>query len=131
MKSKVFLLIASVVGCAGLLLAENAPPIACNLKSLTSEQRKQLGEIGRHVISAITKSRELNDGYTFRVDPAKASLIDVARWLDLWRRCCPFYEFRIDFHAADATVWLSVTGRKGVKEYIPIDVPQLTAKLSN
>src|SRR5438270_9722856 len=108
MNTKVFLLIASVVGCAVLLVAENAPPIACNLKSLTSEQRKQLSEIGHHVISAITKSRELNDGYTFRVDPAKASLIDVARWLDLWRRCCPFYEFRIDLHAADATVWLSV-----------------------
>jgi hypothetical protein len=130
MKSKVFLLIASVVGCAGLLLADSVPPIACNLKSLTSEQRKQLGEIGQHVISAITNSRELNNGYTFRVDPAKASLIDVARWLDLWRRCCPFYEFRIDLHAADATVWLSVTGRKGVKQYIPIDAPQLAAKLS-
>jgi hypothetical protein len=130
MKSKVFLLIASVVGCAGLLMAESAPPIACNLKSLTSEQRKQLGEIGQHVISAITNSRGLNDGYMFRVDPAKASLIDVARWLDLWRRCCPFYEFRIDFHAADATVWLSVTGRKGVKEYIPIDARRLAAKLS-
>jgi hypothetical protein len=129
MKSKVFLLIASVVGCAGLLLAESEPPIACNLKSLTSEQRKQLGGLGQHVISAITNSRQLNDGYTFRVDPAKASLIDVARWLDLWRRCCPFYEFRIDFHAADATVWLSVTGRKGVKQYIPIDAPQLAAKL--
>jgi hypothetical protein len=129
MKSKVFLLIASVVACAGLLLAESAPPIACNLKSLTSEQRKQLGGLGQHVISAITNSRQLNDGYTFRVDPAKASLIDVARWLDLWRRCCPFYEFRIDFHAADATVWLSVTGRKGVKQYIPIDAPQLAAKL--
>jgi hypothetical protein len=83
MKSKVFLLIASVVGCAGLLRADSAPPIACDLKSLTSEQRKQLGEIGRHVISAITTSRELNDEYTFRVDAAKASLIDVARWLDL------------------------------------------------
>ena len=130
MESKLFFLIASIVGSAGLLITESAPPIVCNLKSLTPEQRKQMGEIGRHVISAITKSRELNDGYMFRVDAAKAALVDVARWLDLWRRCCPFYDFRIDFHAADTTVWLSVTGRKGVKEYIAIDVPQLAAKLS-
>ncbi|HEX4808470.1 MAG TPA: hypothetical protein VH325_06050 [Bryobacteraceae bacterium] len=129
MKTKMFRGIASLVGCACLLVAESVPPIACNLKSLTSEQRKQLGEAGKHVISAITTSRELNDGYSFRVDPAKASLIDVAQWLDLWRRCCPFYEFRIDFHAADASIWLSVEGRPGVKQYIPIDAPLLAAKL--
>jgi hypothetical protein len=81
------------------------------------------------VISAITASRELNDGYAFRIDPHKASLIDVAQWLDVWRRCCPFYEFQIDFHAADATIWLSVKGRPGVKEYIPLDSPRLAAKL--
>ena len=129
MRTKIFHLIASFIGCACLLRAEGVPPIACNLKSLTSEQRKQLGETGEHVIAAITASRELSDGYSFRVDPAKASLIDVAQWLDLWRRCCPFYEFRIDFHAADASIWLSVTGRPGVKQYIPIDVPPLAAKL--
>ena len=77
----------------------------------------------------ITASRELNDGYAFRVDPTKASLADVAHWLDLWRRCCPFYEFQIDFHAADASVWLSVKGRPGVKEYIRVDSPRLAAKL--
>ena len=81
------------------------------------------------MISAITASRELGDGYAFRIDPAKASLMDVAQWLELWRRCCPFYEFQIDVHAADGSVWLSVKGRPGVKEYIPVDLPRLAAKL--
>jgi hypothetical protein len=129
MKTQTFWLIATLVGSAWLLPAESVPPIACNLKALTSEQRKQLSQIGEHVISAITTSRELNDGYAFLVDPAKASLIDVARWLDLWCRCCPFYEFQIALHAANGSVWLSVTGRPGVKEYIPVDSPQLAAKL--
>jgi hypothetical protein len=56
-------------------------------------------------------------------------VVDVARWLDIWRRCCPFYEFRIDLHAADGGMWLSVTGRPGVKEFIPLDSPRLAAKL--
>ena len=129
MKTKALLITAIVAGFAWTLLAETLPPIACNLKALTSEQRKQLGQVGEHVISAITASRELSDGYAFHVDPAKASLTDVAHWLDLWRRCCPFYEFRIDFHAADASVWLSVKGRPGVKEYIRVDSPRLAAKL--
>jgi hypothetical protein len=111
--------------CAG----ETDPPIACNMKALTSQQRKQLTQLGQHVISAIDSSRELKHGYTFHVDPAKASLKEVAEWLDVWRRCCPFYEFQIDFHAADASLWLAVKGRPGVKEYIPFDSPLLATKL--
>jgi hypothetical protein len=129
MKIKTFRLIATLVAFASLSMPDNAPPIACNMKALTSEQRKQLSQIGQHVISAISTSRELKDGYAFRVEPAKASLIDVAQWLDLWRRCCPFYEFQIDLHAADGSVWLSVTGRPGVKEYIKVDSPRLASKL--
>jgi hypothetical protein len=129
MKTKTFLLSAIIAVSTWTLLADTAPPIACNLKALTSQQRKQLGQLGEHVIAAITASRELNDGYAFRVDPGKASLVDVAQWLDVWRRCCPFYEFEIDFHAADAGIWLSVKGRPGVKEYIPVDSPRLAAKL--
>lgn len=122
-------LVATLGGFASTVMAATDPPIACNLKALTLEQRKQLEQRGGSVIAAITSSRELNDGYAFRVDPERASLMDVARWLDLWRRCCPFYEFQIDFHAADATVWLTVKGRPGVKQFIRIDVPHLAAKL--
>lgn len=129
MKTKTFLLAVFLAGCAWTISAETVPPIACNLKALTSEQRKQLGQVGEHVISAITASRELSDGYAFHVDPQKASLMDVAQWLELWRRCCPFYDFQIDFHAADAGLWLSVKGRPGVKEYIPVDSPRLASKL--
>ncbi len=129
MKIKTFLLAAVLAACAWTIPGETVPPIACNLKTLTSQQRKQLGQMGEHVISAITGSRELNDGYAFRVDSTKASLMDVAQWLDVWRRCCPFYEFQIDFHAADGSLWLSVKGRPGVKEYIPVDSPRLAAKL--
>lgn len=126
MKSKIFVLAAVV---AGLGWTQSDPPIACNMKALTSAQRGQLSQIGEHVIAAIAASRELPDGYAFRVDPRKASLAEVAQWLELWRLCCPFYEFQIDFHAADATIWLSVKGRPGVKEFIPLDSPRLAAKL--
>jgi len=115
--------------CLFRMRADTLPPIACNLKALTSEQRKELAQIGQKVIAAISSSRELNDGYAFRVDPAHASIVDVAKWLDLWRRCCPFYEFQVDLDAADDTTWISVKGRPGVKEYIPVDVPQLATKL--
>jgi hypothetical protein len=129
MNTKAFLLIVILAASTWTAPAQTDPPIACNLKALTPEQRRQLKLSGEHVISAITASRELNDGYAFRVDPQKASLMDVAQWLDTWRHCCPFYEFQIDFHAADAAIWLSVKGRPGVKQYIPLDSPRLAAKM--
>jgi len=129
MNIQLFFRVAILLASASTLAAETLPPIACNMKALTSEQRKQLEKLGAHVISAITTSRELSGGYAFRVDPAQASLMDVAQWLDVWRRCCPFYEFQIDYHAADGNIWLSVKGRPGVKEYIRVDSPRLAAKL--
>jgi hypothetical protein len=130
MKITAFLLSAVLAADVWTMPGETVPPISCNMKALTLQQRKQLGQTGEHVISAITASRELIDGYAFRVDPAKASLMDVAQWLELWRQCCPFYEFQIDFHAADGSIWLSVKGRPGVKEYIPVDSPRLATKLT-
>jgi hypothetical protein len=124
---KTLLLATALTACAQA--APQDPPIACNLKALTPDQRQQLSRIGERVISAITAARDLSDGYSFRIDPAQASLLDAANWLDLWRRCCPFYEFQIDLHAADAVAWLTVKGRPGVKEYIPIDSPRLAKKL--
>jgi len=129
MSTRKFFLAAILGASTSILPAATDPPIACNMKALTSEQRKSLGQRGELVISAIVSARELNDGYAFHVDPAKATLMDVAQWLDLWRRCCPFYEFRIDYHAADGDVWLSVTGRFGVKAYRPLGSPLLAAKL--
>ena len=129
MTTQIFLRTLVFAGLAFTLPAETDPPIACNLKALTSDQRKQLHQIGERMISSIIASRELSDGYAFRIDQRNASIMDVAQWLDLWRRCCPFYEFQIDLHAADAGLWLSAKGRPGVKEYIPVDVPALAAKL--
>ena len=109
--------------------AQSEPPIACNMRALNADQRKQLSAFGDQIAAAVVGTRDLPDGYSFHLDPARASVLDVARTLDLWRRCCPFYEFRVDLHAADGGMWLSVTGRPGVKEYFPVDAPKLAAKL--
>jgi len=131
MKFDYLVRLAILAASALSLTAQSEPPIACNMKTLSSVQRKQLGQLGERVIEAITASRELSDGYAFRVDPQKSTLMEVAHWLELWRLCCPFYEFQIDYHAADAGIWLSVKGRPGVKEYIPVDAPRLAAKIAH
>lgn len=116
------LLIAATLG-----LAQTAEvPIACNLKALSPVQRKELSRMGGQGVAAVVASKELPDGYAFQLN---LPVTEVARWIDLWRRCCPFYEFQVDLHGADGSIWLSLRGRPGVKEYFPIDAPRLAAKL--
>jgi hypothetical protein len=104
-------------------------PIACNLNALTPTERHALKSFSDHAANAVIDSRELPDGYGFRFDPAQLPLTGVAAGVDLWRKCCPFYEFEIQLRAGDGALWLNLRGRKGVKEYFPIDAPQLAAKL--
>lgn len=111
------------------LPADNLRPIACNEKALFPEQRRQYTRIGDRATVAITDLRELDDRFAFHLEQNKTPLVTVAEWLDLWRRCCPIYEFRIDLHAAGGSVLFSVIGRPGVKEYIAIDSPKPAAKL--
>ena len=54
MNIQLFFRVAILLASASTLAAETLPPIACNMKALTSEQRKQLEKLGAHVISAIT-----------------------------------------------------------------------------
>jgi len=120
MKLLILTLLAAVVVSAADV------PIACNLKALTPSQRKELGRLADLAVNAVTDSKELADGYSFQL---KLPISEVAGWVDLWRRCCPFYEFQVDVHGADGTIWLSLRGRPGVKEYFPIDAPRLAARL--
>ncbi|HEY1494252.1 MAG TPA: hypothetical protein VGF49_06895 [Candidatus Solibacter sp.] len=104
-------------------------PIACNLNALTPAQRRELKVFSERVVSAVTGTREMDDGYGFRVDNTKVSTVDLAGGIELWRKCCPFYEFQIDLRGDDGALWLTLRGRKGVKEYFPLDAPNLAAKL--
>jgi hypothetical protein len=112
------------------LRAETKPvPIACNLNALTAAQRKELHRFGEQLVNAVIGSREMADGYGFQVDSARLSAVQLAECIELWRKCCPFYEFQIDLRGEDGALWLSLRGRKGVKEYFPVDAPNLAAKL--
>lgn len=109
-----------------MYIAYAQPPIACHLQALSAEQRKELRRLSARGVDAVVASKELPDGYSFQL---QLPLTEVAQWVDLWRRCCPFYEFQVDVHGEDGSIWLSLRGRPGVKEYFPIDAPHLAAKL--
>ena len=109
----------------GVLAAAGPSPVACNLKAFQPGERTRWRALLDEVIAAATAVKELNDGYSLRMDTGRVSLVKVAEWIALERKCCPFFDFQLDLHGEDGAVWLSLRGRDGVKQFIQQDFPKL------
>ena len=81
-------------------------------------------------MSSVIVARELSNGYALQIDTSRASMVTVAQWIDLERKCCPFFDFDVNMHGENGAVWLSLTGREGVKQFIAMDFTSLQDKLA-
>jgi hypothetical protein len=49
-------------------------------------------------------------------------LVTTAQFIALERLCCPFFGFGIEVEPEGGAVWLSLTGREGVKPFIMAEI---------
>lgn len=101
--------------------AENSAteiPIACDLNAISASDRPRYNELRAMLkVSAVGK-RELPDGIAIQISTERMTLAQLAEWISFERKCCPFFEFRIEVAPASGPVWVSLTGRAGVKEFL-------------
>ena len=93
-------------------------PLACNLGAFTAAEKPRYGELRKSIASAVIGQRDLADGIALQIASDRIALADIAEWISMERRCCPFFDFRIDVARESGAVWLSLSGRAGVKEFI-------------
>ncbi len=93
-------------------------PFACDLTALNAEQRRQRAAIAEQLAYAALEVRELPDGYAIRLPGDDALWLAVATLVTFERRCCPFLAFSLQAEPEHGPMWLSITGRVGVKEFI-------------
>jgi hypothetical protein len=96
--------------------------IACNLAAFTSEQRQRHTALSQQLAQAVQEVRELTDGYAFRYQTDETTWLRAAEYVDLERRCCPFFTFML-VHEAGGAVWLQLTGPEGVKDFLATQLP--------
>ena len=105
--------------------AENA--LVCNVAALTAAQHERHQKLGRLLRSAVVQKAELENGYDFVMDlgrlPADSAgeafcVVEVAEWVDLESRCCPFLSFGIELEPKGKTVRLRLTGGMGAKAFL-------------
>ncbi|MEP6769943.1 MAG: hypothetical protein ABJC61_14820 [Acidobacteriota bacterium] len=122
------------------LLAGAASPasrqaLVCRLDALTTAERERHRSLGGALQRAIVGVSELPDGYELSVDLARLEgaggvsrpLVQVAEWVDLESRCCPFVGFGIDLPAARGLARVRLTGGDDVKAFLKGELP-LVAK---
>lgn len=91
--------------------------LACRLDALDRSERLRYAALRTAMKPAVRETRELPDGFAVRLTSDPALFRQVAEWIVLERRCCPFLALGLDWSDGD-TVWLRLTGRPGVKAFL-------------
>ena|ERR1700691_2496629 len=97
-------------------------PFACNRAALTAQARKRHFDELSPALRARKKSiRELHDGFEFEFPNDTATFQMVSEWVDGERLCCPFFDIDVHVEREGGMLWLRLTGREGVKQFIRAD----------
>jgi hypothetical protein len=89
---------------------------ACNLHALSGAERSRHRALTERLLGSVAARAELADGYGFRF--ASPQLGEVAEWVGLESRCCPFFTFELQLARDGGPLWLRIRGADGVKDFI-------------
>ncbi|HYN23230.1 MAG TPA: hypothetical protein VE078_19885 [Thermoanaerobaculia bacterium] len=95
-------------------------PFACDMSAIAPSERGQHLAAIAEVFGAVTEIRELPDGYSFRLP--NDMVLKVADFIFKERLCCPFFGFALQVEPEGGALWLSLTGRDGVKPFIRAEI---------
>ena len=90
----------------------------CNLNALSPTERARHKQLSDKLWAAWIETKELPDGYAFRLQNGAVSIADLAEWVSLESKCCPFFDFDIELGRDNGPLWLKLRGREGVKQFI-------------
>jgi hypothetical protein len=103
--------------------ATHESPFACDRLALDPEaRRRHFVELGPSLRGLRKGLRELSDGYEFQFPSDPKTIAVVAEWAAGERLCCPFFDIQLRMEREGGPFWLRLTGQKGTKELIKVDV---------
>ena len=103
-------------------MTEKESPFACDMTAIAPEERGTHLSTIKELFRAVEEVRELPRGYAFRLPNESKVLVRTAEFIALERLCCPFFGFAVEVEREGGAVWLSLTGREGVKPFIIAEI---------
>ena len=93
-------------------------PLACDMSAIAPDQREEHLATSRELFSHVVAIHELTNGYAFELRDAPEVIVKAAQFISLEKLCCPFLQFAVEVEAEGGPIWLRLTGREGVKEFV-------------
>jgi len=87
-------------------------------KALTLQERQHHKKLTEKLLAVRKEVVETEKGYEFQYSPADVSVAEVADWVTVESKCCPFFDFHIDLEQEGKLVCLRLTGEEGIKAFI-------------
>ena len=91
--------------------------LECRLDIFDGPEKLRYEALREELEAGVEEIRELAEGYAARLRPDPTLFRQVAEWITLERRCCPFLGLGLNWSEGDA-LWLSLTGGPGVKAFL-------------
>jgi hypothetical protein len=90
----------------------------CNVKALNPAERLRHEQLTDKLIAGRKEIVETEKGYEFQYSPSHVSLAELADWVVVEGKCCPFFDFHIDLEREGKLLCLRLTGEEGIKPFI-------------
>ena len=89
----------------------------CNMKALMPAELARHKQLTEKLINVRKYVVETEKGYEFQYSPADVSLVELAEWVVAEGKCCPFFDFHIDWEEAGTLLRLRLSGEEGIKAF--------------
>lgn len=115
------ILALSASAAAATTTQPGPPPVACRANALDKAQRQRQQALLDTVRRTVLGKHDLPDGLALRFPTDPTLFLQLAEWISLERRCCPFMEFALEWKNDDS-VSVRLTGQPGVKDVIAAEM---------
>ena len=95
---------------------------ACDMSAIPLDQRGAHIATMEKLFRLVQGKRGLPDGYAFELPNEADVLLTAAEFISQERLCCPFFGFALEIESEGGPLWLSLTGRDGVKPFIMAEI---------
>ncbi|MCM3869710.1 MAG: hypothetical protein ND895_03280 [Pyrinomonadaceae bacterium] len=102
--------------------AEKVSAFACDMSAIEPDRKDEHMVTINQLFRSVEDIRELPNGYAFRLPNDADVLLRTTKFVAFERLCCPFFGFAIELEPEGGALWLSLTGRDGIKPFIIAEI---------
>jgi len=95
--------------------AMESRPLACDMSALSRDERQRYDTLRSRVLATVESVTATAESFQFRLGSAVTAQ-DVAEWMSLEHRCCPFLTIALTIRSDDT--WVELGGSAAIKDFL-------------